>query len=300
MVFKKMTVTLSNHQNEKYDLEYQIRNTQAAQIWAQSISNAIPDGLHDTDRFYNFPDQNRSDLNYALEKLERILHQLKSLHPELDFPEVDRKNLQYCINNLHYNFAHSHHVTKCINENNVRLWDEFNITLHLIESLVVNKTSLQHLNTPGAQIIFTWKSKHYVPIPESSYQDFTVSLDFGTAYINYAHIGRHFLEMFNAQDVQLADEHIQPHRRISADTNLWFGSTLGRTYEITKMKKIEAWFNEHKDRFNSLGYFWSDPLLAIGRIPVARLIEAKYTALEINSFIENIARFQKVEKVTIC
>ena len=67
------------------ELYFQIRNTLSAQLWAKSIKQAIPEGLRETNLFYNFPGQHRSELNYLLNSLNIIIHSLSSLHPELIF-----------------------------------------------------------------------------------------------------------------------------------------------------------------------------------------------------------------------
>lgn len=299
MQYTMMEVQLGNDQGLSTVLKYQIRDTEAAQIWAQCLSHDASNGFREDDRFYNFPNQSRSNIDYLCQELEALTLKLQSFHPELKFPRLDKLNLQQSINHLHINFAHGHHVTMHINKENELYWDRFNILLHEIESVMMNEKTSQHLTNSLSRIVFTFKNMRTVPIPDNSYKDFTLGIDFGVAYVNYCQVGRHFLEMFDANDDQLADEHILPLRSISADTSLWFGPTLGSYHEINKMNKMKEWFEHRKDRFNTLGFFWDDPKLALGRIPVARLTEQIYTAAEIKRFAERLAVFNKVVRVSV-
>ena len=299
MRFNKMLVFLSNEAGDSIELNYQIRNTLSAQIWAKCIHEAEPLGLRETNRFQNFPGQAWADIDWLIRYLEDIISSLQSLHPDLSFPQLDRDNLQQSVNELHFNFAHSHHVTKKINNLNRDKWSSFNVILHAIEAAIFNSRTLDRTGLNASKIVFTWNSSHKTDIPDECYNDFAIDHSFGTAYTNYAQVGRHFYEIFSSQDCQLADEHIQPYRFISADTNLYFGPTAGHGFSKATRGQIENWFLLRQERFNRLGFVWKDPRLAIGQIPVARLHEPLYTEREINSFISLLAKFTKVSKVSV-
>ncbi len=274
-----------------------MRNTAAAQLWANCISSATKDGLCETNRFYHFP--NQESLGDYLSRLMLIIEKLKRHHPTLDFPEIDLDNIQKSVNNLHFNFAHSHHVTKLVNEINHDDWRVFNVLLHAIEFSLMTTGSKQMTGLETSRIVFTWNSAHKVLIPDECYDDFFLGYDFGTVYANYSQIGRHFVEMFFSGDDSLADEHIEPSRFISADTSIWLGPTTGHYYTKDLNRRIEIWFEKRKERFNRLGYFWNDKKLALGRIPVARLTDLLYTKKEIEEFVEKVSRFNIVESAYV-
>ena len=299
MRFTNMLVLLSNETGNSIELNYQIRNTLSAQIWAKCIHEAESLGLREINRFYNFPGQSRADIDWLVRYLEEIISSLQSFHPDLSFPQLDRDNLQQSVNELHFNFAHSHHVTKRINDLNRDKWSSFNVILHAIEAAIVNKRILNHTGLNASRIVFTWNSLHRADIPNECYNDFAIDHSFGTAYVNYAQVGRHFYEIFRSQDCQLADEHIQPYRFISADTNLYFGPTAGHGFSKTVYEQMKNWFFLHNERFSRLGFEWGDPKLAIGQIPVATLREPLYTEKEINSFLSLLATFTRVSKVSV-
>lgn len=71
--------------------------------------------------------------------------------------------------------------------------------------------------------------------------------------MNYCQAGRHFFELFLAQDEITANEHILPLRRASADTYLWFGPNSDKDKILLRQEKTKDWFEPNKTRFNVLG-----------------------------------------------
>lgn len=79
--------------------------------------------------------------------------------------------------------------------------------------------------------------------------------------------------MYLTADDQLQDEHIQPARYFSADLSMWFGPDLHKNKEKKVHETLALWFNQRSVRFNRLGFFWEDPKLSLGHVPVSDLIE---------------------------
>jgi hypothetical protein len=298
-MFTKMLVTLSSETRSK-TLCYRIRSHHSAQIWANCVNQAnLKSQLRENDRFYNFPKNPRSSLENVLTMLTETIETLRVFHPEIKIPSINRADIQASVNQLHFEFAHGHHVTKIIDDKNAKAWSDFNIFLHNIESLLKSDYIKKTTGLFPARIVFTWEVDQRVSIPESCYKDFSLRQEFGMVYANYSQVGRQFAEMCFAGDDILADEHIQPSRYISADTMLWFGATAGHNWEITSFRKIEKWFAERSQRFNNLGFFWPDPKLSLGHIPVARLENELHSISEISEFIEDLEGLNTVSAVQI-
>lgn len=252
------------------------------------MRKALPGGLREKNRFYNFSGNPESDLDFSLTKLDRLIGDLKKFHPELDFPRFNRNDIPGSVNFIHHHFAHTELVTKAATSESQPLWTELNILLHGIEQIIRSKKTRVETGLSDSLVIFTWNEPHQVPIPQESYRDFAFNMTFGTAYIGYAQIGRHFLEIFLNQDDFLADEHIQPARYISANTHLWFGPTTGHYRSAELYSRMQKWFEERKERFNSLGFFWDSPEIALGYIPVASLKQPLYSTSEIKDFMNEM------------
>lgn len=297
--YSEMRLIVAAPDGRRKELVYDIRPSAAAQLWARCIEQARVHGLRERRRFNGFPGNPSSDLEHLIGELLSVIANLKAFHPEIEFIPLDRSRLSESVNALHFHFAHSHHVTKAVNAENEQAWTDFNVLLHAIEMALKDKDIRQRTGLPGASITVTWNKPIHTPIPEDSYPDFSLGSDFGTAYINYHHVGRHFLEMFFANDDILADEHIQPARLLGGDTRLWFGPSTGHYVDKILMERMESWFKERAERFNRLGHFWGDPKTALGYIPVARLRDQIHRPDEILQFLKDLAPFSEVIDMTV-
>lgn len=227
MRFKNLIVKLgATNSSDKTELKYDIFSSKAAEIWSTCIQKARSSGFYENNRFYGFVNQKRSQLESLLDELGDVVSELKGLHPELLFPEIDKSDILNSVKKLHYEFAHSHHVTNRINEANEKIWARFNLILHSIENVFLTDKLLNEMDLALSRIVFTWNDNHRTEIPTESLKDFTTSMQFGTIYINYAQVGRHLFEMYMAADDLLDDQHIQPFKYISGDSNMYFGPSL--------------------------------------------------------------------------
>ena len=88
-MFKTVRISLKGPHGSRV-LRYEVRPTEAAQLWANSLRLAAADGLRERHRFYQFPGSRYSDVGRLLESLSQITARLRRHHPELRFPEIDR------------------------------------------------------------------------------------------------------------------------------------------------------------------------------------------------------------------
>lgn len=294
MAYTRLLVKLGNSEGQSLEIPYRIRSTDAAEIWADCLKKSQIKGFAEQDRFYGFPGQERNNLAALVNKLDGQIQEIRRRHPELDVPSLDRDQIQASINRLHYEFAHGHIVTEITHNLNDPIWRDFNTCLHALEVVLEDQVFQREFGLNFSFIVFTWNELRRVPIPEKSFQDFSLGYHFGTAYINYCQVGRHIKEMFDAKDDALDDSHIMPFQKISGDTLLWFGATFGNIWAVNRMNKIKTWFHEREERFGRLGFKWGDPKLALGYIPVAQMEESLYTGAEIKAFQERLSSFNRV------
>jgi hypothetical protein len=296
---KKLFIILGNNDGETFQLEYDIISSESAQLWADRLKKSKDFGLCENKRFYNFPGHKNSNSLHLQSDLEKIILELKGIHPNMDFPCQGGRDLQVYINDLHKNFAHSHLVERLINSENERQWAHFNVLLHALESQMRSERSVERNNLPHARIVFTWNKNHKILLENKMYSDFTLEYQFGTAYANYPQTGRQLWEMYVSGDDQLEDEHIRPQKFISGNTHLWFGpSTRPGDGEIF-VEKLGNWFEQRKERFNRLGLYWGDPKLALGRIPVAKLSTQMTEISLTRAFLKSLGQFEFVKEVEI-
>lgn len=293
--FQTLKVTLrSSRTQQTRVLEYEIRQHPVAQLWARQLKLSIPSGFKENDRFYNFVADPEKELATYIGRLKKNIEVLRKLHPELKIDDLDTKSLSSSINHLHYNFAHSRLVEDLVNDTNRKVWDEFNVLLHAIESVMESQKAVKLMGLPHARIVFTWNDHHRITTPDAFYDEYSLHINFGHVYINYAQTGRQIYEIYMNNDLSLHDEHIQPARFISGDTILWFGGDIGHRRALEIEKNIQEWFEKNKDRFNKLGLHWGEPKLALGQIAVGRLKNLPYHTKEMRAMIQELSEFDEV------
>ena len=256
-----------------FDLQFQVRSTPVARKClaclqkANSLSSILEPG-----RWYNFKKSPYANLEILTHNLNQTIDRLNQHHPGLITEVVDKNNLQQSINRLHVHFADSHLVHQRITEASYPSWFEFNNLLHAFEAVQRSQDLSEQNELPNYSMVLTWKDNFKTELNDEDYSHFTIAKKFGTIYVNYCQVGRHLFEMFQAQDHDLAEEHILPLKLVSADSYFWFGPSSGKSGLEKKYAQIEAWFKQNEELFRRRGLgAWGDPRLAIGWLPVADL-----------------------------
>lgn len=272
---------LKKTNQEIISLEYKPFDFEHSALWLKSLESSEKNGMEilGKDRVYNFLSK-EEQTTITIKKCNDIIKQINQIK-NYNIPFLELHNLQQSINFCHRFFVDadiSGDMRSCPD-----LWADLNFHLHGIEILEQAKY-LQ------GQIFVELEKKEYFDIPEDSYQHFTVKNTFGYCYANYAHIGRHLHEAFLARDEHAPDEHIIPQSKISGSSYLWLGRTTSDSFFRKKMENMKRWFIENNLE-SSLGMHWGDKKLAIGLLPVAKLIT------EINP--NNLIGLSSVESVQL-
>jgi hypothetical protein len=273
-------------------LAFSPRPTPVAQKWVQCLDRANRESRFREDRrFYNFPNQNQQ---LVIADIEKNIRELNHVFPNLIPHRVDTLNPQESINRIHRFFADTEIDRTFVNVRTEVFWNDLNNALHAYESSLRSGENEKLSGIPEANIVVTYENNFRLDLDDKDYQSFTVAKKFGTCYLNYCQIGRHLYEMFLSQDDVARDEHILPLRYLSADTYIWLGTTTGPQSLKKREDKIQEWFEKHTERLNSLGFYWGDPKLALGWIPVADLVPE---ILDLESQVELLTEIQDPQRV---
>lgn len=266
-------LVLSDGQSKKCDLLFEIHPKAVARRWAESLVYAGRQSrIRERNRLYNFPHPELSSEDRIVNSISKSVARINQVFPGLIPFAIDRERSQETINQIHTFFADTAHSSAYSAPELNDVWNDLNNSLHAYESLLRSRQNEAAGSDPSTNVVITWEDPIYQPFEDDDYQHFTVAKQFGTCYINYCQIGRHLFEIFQAGDQVANDEHILPLRRMSADTYVWLGSTTGPKALAKRRADIEQWFIANEARLNGLGFFWGDPKLAIGWIPVATLV----------------------------
>ena len=198
-------------------------------------------------QFYNFG-ETQSEVE---EKLLNISEQLKTLG-------LIKSTSQADLNILHENFPrlHAEHTGE-IRE----LLRMFNYYIHHLEDISRGYN--------GKRFLFTCEDEG-IDLPEQAYEMFTPTKEYGKLYMNYPHVGKHFMELFGDQDVNIPQEQIQLTHKMCNTLYCWFGED-----KFTNQHELDglmlSMFMFYRQIEHKLPYKWKDPKLAIGYLPLGEL-----------------------------
>lgn len=253
-IHMKFRVTLARNQ-EHVELDYETYNHRYVDDWIMCFreSNKIP---RQKNRVHGF------SLDEAHKKILAVndtISKLNELYDGLIDSTVSSDNTQNDVNYIHSNFVELHQGRiDCTNES-AELWDTLNQQLHSCEADY----------NQSAFIFFEIEDTKTISIPEDAYPHFTLNRQYGDCYMSYYQVGRHIAELFYAKDADVDPRHIKPFCDMSATGALYFGKNRPKAHS-RQWPEVKKWYNNHlNDKFHMN---WGDPKLAIGMLPVAKLL----------------------------
>ena len=227
-------------------ISYNLYDNDVSRLFYQRMSEQ-QNAVVSRTQFYNFG-ETQSEVE---EKLLNISEQLKTLG-------LIKSTSQADLNILHENFPrlHAEHTGE-IRE----LLRMFNYYIHHLEDISRGYN--------GKRFLFTCEDEG-IDLPEQAYEMFTPTKEYGKLYMNYPHVGKHFMELFGDQDVNIPQEQIQLTHKMCNTLYCWFGED-----KFTNQHDLDglmlSMFMFYRQIEHKLPYKWKDPKLAIGYLPLGEL-----------------------------
>lgn len=247
-------------------LNFQLRDTPVAQLWAERMHNRHTWQLDHPDRFYGFgtleQEQHRAE-TYIQKCINTINNHSPLIHRPFEWS-------QDCLNYLH-NIFEIHHGL--LDQQTSDYWihatpevrqalAELNLAVHRCENV---------MHTPKPRFVCTWygmpKTHCLDSALQAKYGDSQIK--FGTVYLNYCEIGKTLEDLEQDNDKYIADDAFRPFSHYSADFNVQFyDQDLSHKYE-----RVQGYIDQHKEFFlarniTSVYNVQAQPL----RFPVADLV----------------------------
>lgn len=251
-------------ENAEYTITYKLYDNRVATLIWQRFQEADYEYVSRT-QFYNWG-ESESDVKA---ELDHSIAMVKQLAPDITFNDSDN------LNTLHVNFPDL--VENATGE--LRHWlSMFNYHLHHYEDITRFQNRRFLLSTasggPGP-----------VPLLDEDYKLFTPTRTPGVLYMNYPHVGKHPLELFYDNDINIPKEHIVPTTVLKNDLLAWFGPKQHSNPDLTK-KHVRRWLLQIADR---LPYGIDDPRMSIGWIPLGEVThDVDYDKVGHNKFVNNV------------
>lgn len=259
-------ITLSG--KEDVVLQFETYNRDYVKLYENSLIDSIANcKIIQPWRLYNFY-KKTDEINRQVMLLNETIDKINTDGRIFIDRKIDSSLKNSDINYIHTFFVDSHLAS--INSNNdplTILFSDLNAHLHGLEHILGTDTD------PYADANFTidFDNKKILKLPDDALLHFKTAKIHGECYVNYCQVGRHIFEVYNNQDEEAHDEHILPLTTISSSTYVWLGKSTGVDFDIKRMKDIKEWFIKNNIA-NKVGIEWGDPKLAIGWLPVAKLV----------------------------
>lgn len=236
-------------QNKNYTLTYELNDNRVAQRIGERFINNTYEYVSRT-QFYNFGETAKD----VKEKLDHSIEQIKKFNVH-EFNDADD------LNSLHVNFPNL--VKNATGE--LRHWlSMFNYHLHHLEDITRygNKRFLVSTNSggPGPE-----------PLKDSDYDLFSVVRLPNHLYMCYPHVGKHLMELFFDNDLNIPKDHIVPTCHLKNDLVAYFGEPQFSDLEYRQnfFKEFEAFCEKIKHK---LPYPPGDKRLAVGHICIGKAV----------------------------
>lgn len=290
----RVTVTFGQG-NDCLALSWQLIDSSLAVRWARALTSAIPHGIFEDDRIYNFPNQHWTKIT-IVNDLTVCMRAIEDFYPGI-FVKWPSPNMGISdTNDLHVYFEKLRGSIETPSElfvnapNHVRNEiNRYNILIHRYESQIFGNGANKR-----PRVVCTFNEENRQPLQGQDYDLFTLHNDYGDLMINYPQVGKTFLEAFQDDDDVVTDAGIRPMRYLAAGFRIAFSEISTEQAASTK-RSFDSWFNARQEHFNSLGFFADDKKLSIGYLVVAKLIDNGMSRQEIESEIGRLGRISSVE-----
>lgn len=241
-----MIVDLHFGKNKEFTLSYKLYDNAVSKRLFQRLQTQKNDLLSRTE-FYNFG-ETIQDVDDKISSIVNQLVELKVIESSSD------------LNKLHEDFAR--YESAYTGTTQRLLWD-LNIHIHHKEDL---------LKAAGEKRINITCMDEGEPLLDEAYDDFTIRKDYGVLYMGYPHVGKHLVELFLDNDVDIPAEQIVPTNLLANYLICYLGP--GR---FQQQIHIDVFMLDllqfYKKIENKMPYKWGDKKLAIGNLPLGELVD---------------------------
>lgn len=270
-----MLVDVNLGVNADYTLKYEFfDNRVATRIWERFKQQQFP--INNPYRFYGFGETKQE----VEQSLYESIDELKSLRPDLKLDSMDLNYLHDVFASTHYELKQEKYPSRKLDV----LLDKINYTIHHLEDTIkYEKGIMPVIPTRFA----TCTNDTGEPLQDSDYDLFTPDLKKNWLYMNYPHVGKHIMAIFNDGDLDIPEDQIQPTSILKNDLAGWLDEdvTAGKRY-LLNLNRFLAKIH------NKLPYSIGDKRLAIGKIPLGKLThEPDLSEIKKYRFIHSIKAY---------
>lgn len=248
---KFYNITMSNGATE-YTLSYELKDHRPAQMWAALMKDRPIYSLRPSLNPWHGV---KGNIQPMVDKLMSLIEELNKWVPNKINKIWNPNDIQGSANAFHTHFPE--HKDETDKWRRAQL-TQYNDLIHAIEGQDrTNRRDSEHIF-----LLVCPNAINKIPYELDDYQYFNGDSKFGDLCIGYNHIGRHPIELFYANDVDVPTDQILCEHLIGPIHFLFFHDAI---YDRNKFK--EFYYNSGIN----WPYAFDDPRLAVGRINIGNL-----------------------------
>ena len=254
-----MFLDINLGKNAELTLTYKLYDNAVSRMFYDRMS-VQENSVVSRTQFYNFG-ETKEEIE---QQLLKVSIELKRIGLLTDVSQDD-------LNILHENFPRLHDSHTGEARELLRM---FNYYIHHLEDISRGYN--------GKRFLFTCEDDG-VDLPEEAYDMFTPSKQFGKLYMNYPHVGKHFMELFGDNDINIPAEQIQLTSKMCNTVYCWLGEDrYTNQHEMDNL--MLSMFMFYRQIQHKISYKWKDPKLAIGYLPLGELVSSKNVVALLDSY----------------
>ena len=289
----KVAVILCSRNNVElmHQLIFDVLDSDIAKVWASEISKNYT--LHETDRFYSWPNDQRNK-EYYINTINDKINIINTYYPDIITTKATLDIDQPQLNYLHKFFellrGEVTEGTEFFKNAPIVVQNalsEFNIAIHACEEFIGYRSM-------SPRITITFQNTTRYKLADSNYSEFTFQWKFGYIYLGYCEVGKSILEVFENQDDIVGDDNIRPMQSYDAGCSIRFGNDVSDNIYNKKLVAVNKWLATQS--------FKLDPTkLALGLIPVAKINidDSGLTGLTNTEIVYSLSKYLQVKSVSL-
>ena len=254
----KFIVNLKNSKTKfSYDLTFDLIESSFLSKWIDQYKNIKYNNYSISEPWalYNLnPNFQGKDVIKELNKHIDICNSYYNCFDKKISDPYDQNTLNY-LHNL-FSILHKKDIG---NDNFKKSLSTINQLIHYCESLYGSKRVRIVWFEGNRSNLFT----------NEDYKLFTTLVDFGGLYHLYSDVGKPLDDLAEDQDEYITQ--FCPNLHYSADCIIRFTSRSNTSANRIK-ENSRLYYQNHKEEFESWGYYWGDPKLSVGHIKLGQLV----------------------------
>ncbi|MGH1486063.1 MAG: hypothetical protein ACRBCI_07560 [Cellvibrionaceae bacterium] len=233
---------------------YRLNNTKTAASWLTMMGKVKPSHMSRQSENHRHGFASHDEIRKNIQHLTKACDMIGM--PKVTISSDDFSGWQKNLNDIHREFP-----IKLNSGINNQVAHTCNLLIHWLEYELTN--AVDHAEQYLFNLDFNHQPETYNLIQEIPFEElnnFTTNLTFGSLNLHYVYIGRHYLEMCNAQDFVCLKDQFAPQRHFNATSAIHFSES--RPQEPLQQKMLDFYHARGGKDFFQLDY--KDPRMAKG------------------------------------